>query len=54
MGETDEAINRFIHAENISLFRKRLAETINPAQRLQLLRLLGEEEAKRQLPSKEN
>ena len=53
MDQTDTATDRFIHAENIILFRKRLTETISASQRLQLLRLLGEEEAKRQLPPKE-
>ena len=53
MDQTDAATDRFIHAENIILFRRRLAETISAAQRLQLLRLLGEEEAKRQLPPKQ-
>jgi hypothetical protein len=53
MGRTDKATERFIDAENIILFRKRLTETIDPAQRLQLLRLLGEQEAKRQLPPNE-
>ena len=47
MGRTDKATERFIDAENLILFRKRLTETIEPAQRLQLLRLLGKQEAKR-------
>jgi hypothetical protein len=54
MGRTDAATERFIDAENVILFRKRLTETIDPAQRLQLLRLLQEEEAKGQLTLKEN
>ena len=54
MGRTDTATERFIDAENVILFRKRLTETIDPAQRLQLLRLLQEEEAKGQLILKEN
>ena len=29
MDQTDTATDRFIHAENIILFRKRLTETIN-------------------------
>jgi hypothetical protein len=53
MVQTNTATDRFIHVENIILFRKRLTETIKPAQRLQLLRLLGEEEGKKQLPPKE-
>jgi len=46
MGRTDKALERFIDAENVILFRKRLTETIDPAQRLQLLKLLREGETK--------
>jgi hypothetical protein len=46
MGRTDNATERFVYAENVILFRKRLAEIIDPAQRLQLLKLLQEEETK--------
>jgi hypothetical protein len=52
MGLPGAAIELFIDAENVILFRKRLTETTEPAQRLQVLRLLGELEAKRQLPPK--
>jgi len=38
----------FIHQQNILFFRKQLASQPNLAQRLQLLRLLAEEEAKNQ------
>ena len=38
-------MNKFVHDENIKLFRKRLAETTDPEQRRVLLRLLAEEEA---------
>jgi hypothetical protein len=38
----------FIHQQNILFFRKQLAAQPNLAQRLQLLRLLAEEEAKNQ------
>ena len=53
MGQTDTATERFINAQNVILFRKRLTETTEPARRLQLLRLLGEQEAKKQLPPQE-
>jgi hypothetical protein len=53
MRRADPATERFIDTENIILFRKRLTETLEPAQRLQLLKLLGEQEAKRQLPPQE-
>jgi len=53
MGRADTAIERFIVTENVILFWKRLTETTEPAQRLQLLRLLREQEAKRQLPPQE-
>lgn len=36
----------FIHRENLALFRKRLAEPCDDAQRQLLLKLLAEEEAK--------
>ena len=36
----------FIHRENLALFRKRLAEPCDDAQRRLLLKLLAEEEAK--------
>jgi hypothetical protein len=49
MRRADPATERFIDTENIILFRKRLTETLEPAQRLQLLKLLREQEAKRQL-----
>lgn len=47
MARSDAATERFIDAENVILLRSRLTETIDPAQRLQLLRLLAEQEAKR-------
>ena len=53
MGQTDTATERFINAQNVILFRKRLTEATEPARRLQLLRLLGEQEAKKQLPPQE-
>jgi hypothetical protein len=39
-------MKKFIHEENLKLFRKRLAETTDPAERQMLLKLLAEEEAK--------
>jgi len=39
-------MKKFIHEENLKLFRKRLAETIDPEKRQMLLKLLAEEEAK--------
>ena len=42
-------MERFIHRENLALFKKRLAEPCDDAQRQQLLKLLAEEEA-RELP----
>ena len=46
------AMEGFIHRENLALFRKRLAEPCDDAQRQLLLKLLAEEEA-REFPSKE-
>ncbi len=42
----------FIHRQNLALFRKRLAEPCDDAQRRVLLKLLAEEEA-RELVSNE-
>ena len=42
-------MKKFIHEENLKLFRKRLAETTDPAERQMLLKLLAEEEAKEPL-----
>jgi hypothetical protein len=39
-------MEKFIHKENLALFRKRLAEAPDEATRQILLRLLAEEEAK--------
>ena len=47
------AMEKFVHQQNLSLLRKQLAESPNEAQRLQVLRLLGEEEARDQKPPKE-
>ena len=40
------AVERFIHRENVALFRMRLAEPHDDAERKVLLQLLAEEEAK--------
>ena len=45
-------MERFIHRQNLALFRKRLAEPCDDAQRRVLLKLLAEEEA-RELVSNE-
>ena len=39
-------MDKFIHRENLALFRKRLAEPHSDAERQVLLKLLAEEEAK--------
>ena len=42
----------FVHRQNLLFFRKQLAEKQSPSYRLQLLKLLAEEEAKdRQRPN---
>lgn len=43
----------FIHEQNLVLFRKQLAETPHETKRLQILKLLAEEEAKNCAPAKE-
>jgi hypothetical protein len=40
------AMEEFVHQQNLLFFRKKLAEAPHEAQRLQLLKLLAEEEAK--------
>ena len=45
-------MEKFIHRENIALFRRRLAEPHTDAEKDVLLRLLAEEEAKEPLPPK--
>ena len=46
-------MEEFIHAQNLALFRKRLAEPCDEAQRKMLLKLLAEEEARELPPEKE-
>jgi hypothetical protein len=45
-------MERFIHRENLALYRKRLAEPRTDAERGVLLKLLAEEEAKETPPKK--
>jgi hypothetical protein len=40
-------MDEFIHAQNLVLFKKRLAEACDEAQRQTLLKLLAEEEARK-------
>ena len=42
-------MDRYIHRENLSLFKKRLAEAHTDAEREVLLKLLADEEAKEPL-----
>ena len=44
-------MEQFVHQQNLLFFRKKLAETPHETQRLQLLKLLAEEEAKDVGPS---
>ena len=46
-------MEQFIHQQNLSLFKKRLAETHTDAEREMLLKLLADEEAK-ESPGKES
>ena len=43
-------MERFIHRHNLALFKKRLAEPCDDAQRQVLLKLLAEEKAREELP----
>jgi hypothetical protein len=47
-------MEKFIHRENLALFRKRLAEPHSDAERQVLLKLLADEEAREPPPKKEN
>lgn len=44
-------MEEFVHRQNLLFFRKQLAETPSEAQRVVLLKLLAEEEAKDNGPS---
>jgi rubrerythrin len=46
-------MEKFIHRENIRLYRKLLAETTDPEKRQMLLKLLADEEAKDEQPPEE-
>jgi hypothetical protein len=39
-------MDKFVHRQNLDHFRKQLADTNDPSLRLQILKLLAEEEAK--------
>jgi hypothetical protein len=43
-------MEKYIHRENLTLFKKRLAEAHTDAERVVLLKLLAEEEAKEPPP----
>jgi hypothetical protein len=45
MCPTDAATDRFIHAENLSLLGRRLADATDPVKRRQILLLLDEAKA---------
>ena len=45
-------MEKFIHEENLALFKKRLAEPHTDAEREVLLKLLADEKAKEPLPKK--
>jgi len=46
----DDAMEKFIHRENIALYKKRLAEPHTETERAVLLKLLAEEEANEPRP----
>jgi hypothetical protein len=43
-------MEKYIHSENLTLFKKRLAESHSNVEREELLKLLAEEEAKEPPP----
>ncbi len=45
-------MEKYLHRENLALFKKRLAEPHNDAEREVLLKLLADEEAKEPPPQK--
>jgi hypothetical protein len=51
MCPTEAATDRFIHAENLILLGKRLAEATDAEKRQQILVLMREEKAKGHLPT---
>jgi hypothetical protein len=46
-------VEKYIHRENLSLFKKRLAEPHTDAEREVLMKLLTDEQAKEPLPKNE-
>ena len=46
----DQPMEKFIHKENLALFKKRLAEPHTDAEREVLLKLLTDQQAKEPLP----
>ncbi len=46
-------MEKFIHQQNLALFKKRLAEPHSDAEREMLKKLLTEEQAKEPLPNRE-
>lgn len=49
-----QSMEKFIHKENLVLFKKRLAEPHTDAEREVLLKLLADEKAKEPLPEKKH
>ena len=47
----DQSMEKFIHEENLALFKKRLAEQHTDAEREVLLKLLADEKMKELLPN---
>jgi hypothetical protein len=47
-------MDKFIHRQNLALFRKRLAEATDERTRQVLLKLLAEEEVKEEAPPKQS
>jgi hypothetical protein len=50
MNVREVVMDKFIHRENLALFKKRLAETHNETERQVLLKLFAEEEAREPSP----
>jgi len=46
-------VEKYVHRENLSLFKKRLAEPHTDAEREVLMKLLTDEQAKEPLPKNE-
>jgi len=54
ISEIDPLMDKFIHQENLALFKKRLAEAHTDAEREVLMKLLAEEQAKEPPPKNGN